>query len=128
VSEWTNDELAKIGASDELQLGSLQQDGTLRKPVTIWVVRHGDHLYVRSVRGRTSAWFRGVRDRHQGHIRAGDVEKDVTFVEVEDVDDEVDEAYRAKYGRYPAEYVDPIVAAAARAATLELIPAPAGAD
>ena len=128
MSEWTSDELAKIGASDELQLGSLQQDGTLRKPVTIWVVRHGDHLYVRSVRGRTSAWFRGVRDRHQGHIRAGGVEKDVTFVEVEDVNDEVDEAYRAKYGRYPAEYVDPIVAAAARAATLELIPAPAGAD
>ena len=128
MSEWTSDELAKIGASDELQLASLQQDGTLRKPVTIWVARHGDHLYVRSVRGRTSAWFRGARDRHQGHIRAGGVEKDVTFVEVDDVNDEVDEAYRAKYGRYPAEYVDPIVAAAARAATLELIPAPTGAD
>jgi hypothetical protein len=128
VSEWTSDELVKIGASDELQLASLQQDGTLRKPVTIWVVRRGDHLYVRSVRGRTSAWFRGVRDRHQGHIRAGGVEKDVTFVEVEDVNDEVDEAYRAKYARYPAEYVDPMVGAAARASTLELIPAAAGAD
>ena len=128
MSEWTSDELVKIGASDELQLASLQQDGTLRKPVTIWVVRRGDHLYVRSVRGRTSAWFRGVRDRHQGHIRAGGVEKDVTFVEVEDVNDEVDEAYRAKYARYPAEYVDPMVGAAARASTLELIPAAAGAD
>lgn len=122
MSAWSAEELEKIGAADELQLASLRQDGTLRKPVTIWVARHGDHLYVRSVYGRTSAWFRGVRDRHQGHIRAGGVEQDVTFVEVDDVNDEVDEAYREKYGHYPAETVDPMVAAAAQASTLELIP------
>ena len=86
-------------------------------------VRHGDDLYVRSVRGRTSGWFRGVQDRREGHISAGDVDKDVAFVEVHDVDDEVDDAYRSKYGgRYPASYVDPMVSPDVRATTLKLVP------
>ena len=57
---WTNDELNIIGNADELQIAALRADGTLRKPVIIWVVRLGDELYVRSVNGRTSAWFRGA--------------------------------------------------------------------
>jgi hypothetical protein len=51
MSEWTSEELEKIAAADELHLASVRRDGTLRKPVTIWVVRHGDDLYVRSVYG-----------------------------------------------------------------------------
>jgi len=81
MTTWTSDELDKVAAEDELQIASVRRDGTLRNPVTIWVVRLGDDLYVRSVNGRTSAWFRGTRDRHNGHIRAGGVEKDVTFVD-----------------------------------------------
>jgi hypothetical protein len=42
---------------------SRQRDGSLARPRTIWVVRHGDDLYVRSVNGRTSAWFRGTQAR-----------------------------------------------------------------
>lgn len=122
VNAWTRDELASIGAADELQLESRRTNGTLRRPVTIWVVPHDEDLYVRSVYGRTSNWFRGVGDRHQGHIRAGGVDKDVDFVEVDDVDDEVDEAYRTKYGHYPARIVDPVFAERARAATLKLVP------
>src|SRR5919108_1850680 len=102
MSEWTSDELKKIGAAEELQLESERRDGTLRKPVTIWVVRHGDDLYVRSVHGRTSAWFRGVQDRHEGHIRAGGLGRDVAFVEVEDgLNDAIDAAYRTKYHDHP---------------------------
>ena len=84
MTAWTSDELNKIGTAEELQIASLRSDGTLRKPVIIWVVRLGDDLYVRSVNGRTSGWFRGVQTRHEGHIRAGGVEKDVTFVEEPD--------------------------------------------
>ena len=79
MTTWTNDELTKIGTAEELQIASLRSDGTLRKPVTIWVVRLGDDLYVRSVNGRTSAWFRGTQVRHEGHIQAGGVSKDVTL-------------------------------------------------
>ena len=122
MTAWTNDELDRIAAADELELASATRDGAFRKPVTIWVVRQGDHLFVRSVNGRTSAWFRGVQDRHEGHIQAGGVDKDVAFVEVDDLRDEIDDAYRTKYQRYDARYVDPILIPAAQAATLKLVP------
>ena len=80
MTTWMSDELKKIGTAEELKIASLRRDGTLRKPVIIWVVRVGDDLYVRPIYGRTSAWFRGTQTRHEGHIRAGGVDKDVTFV------------------------------------------------
>src|ERR687888_2501515 len=41
LSAWTSGELTKIGETDELELASRRRDGTLRSPVTIWVVRVG---------------------------------------------------------------------------------------
>jgi hypothetical protein len=122
TAAWTDEELDQIAAAEELELASTRRDGTLRKPVTIWVVRHGDDLYVRSVNGRGSSWFRGAQVRHEGHIRAGGVDKDVVFVETDDVSDEVEAEYRTKYRRYAARFVDPIVTPEARAATLKLVP------
>jgi hypothetical protein len=123
MSGWTGDELEQIGDADELQLASASSDGTLRKPVTIWVVRLGGDVYVRSVYGRTSHWFRGTEDRHEGHIRAGGVDKDVRFAEAADaVNDEIDAAYRTKYQRYDASIVGPLFTPRAREATLELVP------
>ena len=124
MTTWTSEELSKIGAADELQLASRRRNGTLRNPVIVWVVRHGDDLYVRSVNGPNAAWFRGTQVRHEGHIRAGGVEKDVTFVEETDpgIADQLDAAYRAKYRRYGARYVDPMVAPQARATTIKLVP------
>jgi hypothetical protein len=124
MTTWTSEELAKIGRAEELEIASLRADGTLRKPVTIWVVRVGDDLYVRAYKGRTGAWFRGTQARHAGHIRAGGVDKDVTFVEEADPDinNQIDAAYRTKYRRYDARYVDPMVTPEARAATIKLVP------
>ena len=124
MTTWTKDEISRIEKAEELEIASLRRDGTLRNPVTIWVVRLGDDLYVRSVNGRTSAWFRGAQARHEGHIQAGGVNKDVTFVEVADTEtnQEIDAAYRSKYRRYAASIVDSIVSPQARAATLKLIP------
>ena len=124
MTTWTSDELTRIGAADELAIASVRDDGTLRKPVTIWVVRLGDDLYIRSVRGRRSAWFRGTQVRHAGQIRSGGVEKDVTFVEETDpaINDQVDAALRTKYRRYDARYVDPMLTPEARAATIKLVP------
>src|SRR5512135_2560940 len=103
MTTWTSEELTKIGTAEELQLASLRSDGTLRNAVTIWVVRLGDDLFVRAYKGRTSPWFRGAQRRHEGHIRAGGVDKDVTFVEADAVlNDQIDLAYRTKYRRYSA--------------------------
>ena len=123
MTAWPSDELEKIAAADELQLASARPDGSLRKPVTIWVVRLGDDIYVRSVNGRNSHWFRGVEDRHEGHIHAGGVDKDVRFVEAgDDVNDEIEAAYRTKYRHYNASVVDPLFTPGAKAATLALVP------
>ncbi len=123
MTTWTSGELTRIGDAEELQISSRRQDGTLRKPVTIWVVRVGDDLYVRSVYGRTSAWFRGVQTRHEGRIQAGGVEKDVDFIEVDDsVNEAIDGAYRTKYRRYAASIIESIMSVEARAATLKLTP------
>lgn len=124
MTTWTSDELNKIGKAEELQLASLRRDDTLRNPVTIWVVRLADDLYVRSVYGRTSAWFRGVQTRHEGHIRAGGVDKDVTFVQEPDINinEQLDAEYRAKYRRYAASIINTVVSPEARSATIKLIP------
>ena len=89
--------------------------------MTIWVVR-GDDLYVRSVYGRGSSWFRGAQDRHGGRIQAGGVDKDVDFVETNDMNDEIDAEYRTKYHRYAPSVLDPILTPEARAAMLKLVP------
>ena len=120
---WTSAELKKIETAEELRIASLRKDGTLRKPVIIWVVRVGDDLYVRSVNGRGSSWFHGVQSRHEGQIRAGGVIKDVSFVEETDpgINDHIDVAYITKYRRY-ASIAKSMTTPAVRAATIKLVP------
>jgi hypothetical protein len=121
MTNWTADELDQIGAADELGIAAQRPDGSLRPYTTIWVVRVGDDLYVRSYRGRDGAWFRSVLRHPEGRIRAGGVERDVAFEDTAGTArDAIDQAYRARYARYPGAYVDPMVSAAARAATLRL--------
>jgi hypothetical protein len=100
-----------------------ERDGTLRSPVTIWVVRDGDDLYVRSMHGQSGAWFRGTQTRHEGRIQAGGVDREVTFADVDPaVGDRIDAAYQGKYRRYGARYIGGVVNPAARAATIRLVP------
>jgi hypothetical protein len=123
VTAWTSDELDRIGSADELRITSARADGTLRPYVPIWVVRVGDDLYVRSYRGADGGWFRHLRDRDQGRIQAGGVQREVAVATAPDeVDDAVDDAYRGKYGHYGSRLVDPMLAAQARATTLRLAP------
>ena len=121
---WTSDELNKIGKAEELQIASLRSDDTLRTRRIVWVVRLGDDLFVRSVNGLVSAWFRGVQTRHEGHGRAGGVVKDVNFVEepASNINDQIDAAYATKYRRYAASIISHINGSEARAATIKLLP------
>jgi hypothetical protein len=122
MTTWTGDELTKIGRAEELEIAFLRRDGTLRKPVTTWVVRLADNLYVRSVNGRTSVWFRGTQVRHEGHILAGGIAKDVTFVDADpDINVQIDTEYHTKYRRYAASIISHIVSPEARSATIKLV-------
>jgi hypothetical protein len=125
MTTWTGSDLTKIGTAEELEIASLRHDSTLRQSRTIWVVRIGDDLYVRSVRRRGSDWFRGVQTRHEGRIEAGGVEKEVAFLEVaanDDIHDQLDAAYRAKYRHYAESTINTVLSSEARAATIKLVP------
>ncbi len=123
MTAWTSDELKKVGIAEELEISSLRQDGTLRNPVTIWVVRLNDGLYVRSVNGRDGKWFRSTQVRHEGRIQAGGVDKDVVFEGADpSLNDQIDAAYRTKYHGYAARIVNTILTPQARASTIKLIP------
>jgi hypothetical protein len=127
MTQWTSDKLDKIGRAEEVQLASIRRDGTRRKPVTIWLVRHGDDLYVRPVAGRSAHWFRGTQEKHEGWIRAGGAQQDVTFVDADhDIGDEIDDAYRVKYRRYAGSILNSVLTAQARTATLKLVPRSTG--
>jgi len=121
MNDWTAGDLEQVGAAEELQISSSRTDGSLRPYVTIWVVRVGDDLYVRSYRGQNGAWFRSALRRPEGRIRAGVVERDVAFEPADDADqDAIDQAYRSKYARFS--YVGSMVSPDVRLTSLRLVP------
>jgi hypothetical protein len=123
MAAWTNDELTKIGEAEELQLASIRPDGTLRPYVTMWVVRAGDDLYIRSAYGPNNPWFRRAKVSGAGRIRAGGLERDVAFVEAApDVHAAIDAAYHAKYDRYGPRIVGSVVGPEVKAMTIKLVP------
>jgi hypothetical protein len=134
---WSTDELAAFETADEVRLTVRRADGTLRRPVTIWIVRVGGDLYVRSVNGPSATWYRPVQERHEGHLEApadrdgagrdgagrDGVGRDVALAAADArLNNQVDSAYRVKYGSYPDTYVNALIAAQARETTLRLRP------
>ncbi len=123
MAAWTTDDLQKIGAARELQLASLRPDGTVRPYVTMWVVHAGDDLYVRSAYGPDNPWYRRAKASGSGRIRAGGLERDVTFADATpEAHTAIDAAYHAKYDRYGARIVDTVVGDHAAPVTIRLVP------
>ena len=123
MTSWTDDELNKIDAAEELEIAALRPDGTSRKPVTIWVVRVEQGIYVRSAYGTNAAWYRATKVRDEGHIEVARLRKDVTFEGADPaVGDQIDAAYRNKYRRHGAQYVNSVTTAEARSTTIRLVP------
>jgi len=125
-ASWTGEELRRVGNAAELQIASRRCDGSLRPYVTIWTVRAGDHLYVRSAYGTGNPWFRRATASGTGRIRADGIERDVTFTPASELDAAtqaaVDAAYHAKYDRYGPQIVGTVTGAHAAPVTLRLVP------
>ena len=123
MSGWTTDELARTGRADELGIASRRPDGSLRPFVTIWFVRKGDDLYVRSAHGYANPWFQRALASGEGRIRAGGVERDVAFeVPGAGVEGDLHAAYHAKYDHYGPSIVGTVVSPEAARSTLRLVP------
>jgi len=123
MTAWTKDELSRIGGAEEVDVAAVTRAGSVRNRVTIWVVRHGEDLFVRSVRGPKGAWFRAVQGSKDGRIWAGRLERDVTFEEAgAAITDEIDAAYRSKYRRYAGRILNSVLTPEARSTTLRLVP------
>lgn len=90
---WTAAEAQAVTAPEEVRVVTRRPDGSLRRPQIIWIVRHGDRVFIRSTNGRDAVWFRAAIG-----------------------------TYRHKYGHYAA-IVDHLEAPGPRAATLEVLPA-----
>ena len=124
MSPWTDRGLQTIDHADELRISSSRADGTVTRPVTIWAVRVGDQVYVRSVRGRGAGWFTSTQATGTGHVSIGGIERDVTFAEVSSPAEQgaISHAYQVKYGRYARAIVDSTLTPDALAATIKATP------
>jgi hypothetical protein len=124
MAAWTADELDRIGRATELAVASRRADGILSPYVTIWGVRFGDDIYIRSAYGPGNGWYRRAKARGSGRVRAGGVERDVQFAEpAPGVHPAIDTAYHAKYDRYGQQIVGTVTGPSAAAVTLRVVPA-----
>jgi hypothetical protein len=123
MSAWGREELERIGRATELQIASRRSDGSLRPYVTIWAVRSGGDVYIRSEYGPNNGWYRRAKASGEGRIRAGGVERDISIEEAEpDTADAVTAAYHAKYDRYGPAIVGTVVSPEAEQLTLRIVP------
>ena len=114
ATTWTSDELAAIETTDELRLAR-RRGASLATARTVWAVRVGGGLFVRSVNGSSAVCCRGAQERHQGHVEAAGVSRDVAFEDAgSKLDDQIDAAYRSKYRRYATSTPDRVTSPRAR--------------
>jgi hypothetical protein len=83
----------------------------------------GDDLYVRSAYGPDNPWYLRAKASGTGRIRAGGLERDVTFSDAAtDAHAAIDAAYHAKYDRHGPRIVGTVVGPQVEAVTIRLLP------
>lgn len=121
TTDWSAAELERLDAAQELEIAAGRADGTLRRAVPIWVVCVGSDVYVRTWHRRDTGWYGQVVRSERAKIRVEGLE---SAVRVEDVGErgreDVDAAFRGKYGHFGEATVGRMVSDAASASTLRL--------
>ncbi|MFF2051855.1 DUF2255 family protein [Leifsonia sp. NPDC058194] len=123
MTDWTPDELERIGSTDDFHISPFRADGTtLGTPTWIWSVVVDATVYVRAYNGTASRWYGSASTQRAGRITAGGLEKDVLLTPGHDaqLDARVDAAYQAKYSDSP--YLPPMLTDRVRAATVRVDP------
>lgn len=118
---WSAEELRRIVEADDLKIAPFRDDGvTYGTPTWIWCVAVDGELYVRAYNGPKSRWYQAAVRQRAGRIIAAGMTKDVTFEPVDGpINEQIDQAYRAKYGASP--YLRPMISAPARSATIKVV-------
>ena len=76
---------------------------------------------MRAYNGQNSRWYKAAMRQRAGRITAAGMTKEVTFEPVtREINDRIDNAYRTKYKSSP--YLDPMIGARARSATVRVTP------
>ena len=122
MSAWLKKELEGIAQTDDLHISPLREDGKTYGTLTwIWSVVVDGALYVRAYNGKDSRWYKAALRQKAGRITAAGITKEVAFEPVDgELNDRIDDAYRAKYASSP--YLKPMIGARARAATVKVVP------
>lgn len=118
---WSNEELSKIVAADDLHIAPFREDGvTYGTPTWIWCVVVDGALYVRGYNGLKSRWYRSAARQKTGRIIAAGMTAEVVFEAVYGpINDQIDDAYRSKYRGSP--YLKPMISERSRSATIKII-------
>ena len=124
AAEWPTNELESIALADDLHISPFREDGkTYGTPTWIWSVVVDGNLYVRGYNGQQSRWYQAAMAQRAGRIRAAGMTKEVVFESVGGpINDQIDNAYRAKYAGSP--YLAPMISSRARSATVRVTPLP----
>lgn len=127
MANWSKEELRKIAKADDLHISPFREDGvTYGTPTWIWSVAVDDALYARGYNGQKSRWYQAAIRQKAGRITTAGMTKEVTFEPVDGkINDRIDDAYRMKYHSSP--YLNPMIGARARVATVRIMPRDAGA-
>jgi hypothetical protein len=122
MSSWSKEELRKIAGSDDLHISPFREDGvTYGTPTWIWSVVVDGNLYVRAYNGTNSSWYQAATKQKAGRVAAGGLTKEVAFETVEgQIDNRIDDAYRAKYQSSP--YLKLMISNRARSAAVRIAP------
>lgn len=123
MTTWTPQDLDRVGAAEDLQISARGTDGVLPPAVTVWGVRLGDEVYVRSAYGRANNWYKRALASGTGALRVPGIDCGVVFDAADpSVEDAVDDAYRAKYGRHGDTIEGDVVGEATHGLTLRVRP------
>jgi len=115
-------ELSNIIDADDLKISPFRGDGkTYGTPTWIWAVEVNGDLYVCAYNGIRSRWYNAAVNQKAGQIHSAGMVKDVFFETVSaDMDLQIDEAYKLKYGGSP--YLPPMISERAKKASIRIIP------
>jgi hypothetical protein len=103
MTAWTQEQLQKIAASDDLHVAPFREDGaTTGTPTWIWSVAVDGDLYVRAYHGRESRWLKAAIAQKAGRIVAAGTTLEVALEPVDGpINDRIDDAYWAIYRDSP---------------------------